>query len=279
MTYIRVYGSNPYYRGPSTDHFGGTRFFNPDYPTTDRSYLDLLRWRFTGKREQWPKSIPGSQACPRKRVDRVAITMIGHASLLVQAAGQNILVDPVWSERASLVQFAGPKRVNPPGIEFDHLPPIDVVLITHTHYDHLDTNTIARTWRRDRPRIIAALGTDVVIKRAAPAARPTRVIGAIRSALPTVSRSRCIQQIIGRHELLVTAAWRYGAASLSKPITRSSIWLATPVTATAGFFGKFGSAFRSTLCRCSPDWSLRAALVHDSPTRQSGRGRAHPARV
>ncbi len=105
---------------------------------------------------------------PRKRVDRVAITMIGHASLLVQAAGQNILVDPVWSERASPVQFAGPKRVNPPGIEFDHLPPIDVVLITHTHYDHLDTNTIARTWRRDRPRIIAALGTDVVIKRAAP---------------------------------------------------------------------------------------------------------------
>jgi L-ascorbate metabolism protein UlaG (beta-lactamase superfamily) len=97
--------------------------------------------------------------------------MVGHASVLIQVAGQNILVDPVWSERASPVAFAGPKRVTAPGIAFDDLPPIDLVLISHSHYDHLDTTTLDMLRSRRRPRIITALGTDAVIALASPGAR------------------------------------------------------------------------------------------------------------
>ncbi|WP_343527900.1 MBL fold metallo-hydrolase [Sphingomonas sp.] len=70
--------------------------------------------------------------------------MVGHASLLIQAAGVNILTDPVWSERASPFRRVGPKRVTVPGIAFDELPPIDVVLLSHAHYDHLDVATLRR---------------------------------------------------------------------------------------------------------------------------------------
>ena len=97
--------------------------------------------------------------------------MVGHASVLIQIMGQNILVDPVWSERASPLSCAGPKRVAPPGIAFDDLPPIDVVLISHSHYDHLDAATLDRLRARHQPRIITALGTDAVIAAAAPGCR------------------------------------------------------------------------------------------------------------
>jgi L-ascorbate metabolism protein UlaG (beta-lactamase superfamily) len=79
-----------------------------------------------------------------------------------------LLVDPVWSERASPFGFAGPKRVNAPGVAFEQLPPIDAVLLTHNHYDHLDMATMWRLWARDRPRIIAALGNDAVVARSRP---------------------------------------------------------------------------------------------------------------
>ena len=64
--------------------------------------------------------------------------MVGHATVLIQVAGLNILTDPVWSPRTSPFSFIGPKRVVAPGIAFDDLPPVDIVLVTHNHYDHLD---------------------------------------------------------------------------------------------------------------------------------------------
>jgi L-ascorbate metabolism protein UlaG (beta-lactamase superfamily) len=99
-------------------------------------------------------TIPGRHVVPERRVNGLRITMIGHATVLIQAAGRNLLVDPVWSERASPFRFAGPKRVNAPGVAFEQLPPIDVVLLTHNHYDHLDMATMQRLWARDRLRII-----------------------------------------------------------------------------------------------------------------------------
>ena len=93
------------------------------------------------------------------------IVLIGHASFLIQAAGLNILTDPVFAQRASPVSFAGPRRRNPPGIAFDDLPTIDLVLLSHNHYDHLDHRTLSRLWRRDRPRIVAPLGNDEVVRR------------------------------------------------------------------------------------------------------------------
>ncbi len=163
--------SNRYYAGPPSGHFDGERFFNPGQPSTDRSLAEIWRWRREAQRAVWPEHVAISPARPAQRVDGLAITMVGHASILIQAAGQNILLDPVWSERASPVSFAGPKRVTEPGIAFDDLPPIDVVLITHSHYDHLDAGTLDRLHARDRPRIITTLGTDTVIARASPGCR------------------------------------------------------------------------------------------------------------
>ena len=156
---------NRYYRGLPSDHFDGELFFNPGQVATDKKLRDLLRWRLGRRGERWPASAPGRQVVPDASVERLSVTMVGHASLLIQAAGSNLLVDPVWSERVSPVQWAGPRRVNAPGIAFEALPPIGTVLLTHDHYDHCDLATLRRLWDRDRPRIVAPLGNDAVVRR------------------------------------------------------------------------------------------------------------------
>lgn len=165
---------NPYYQGPVSDHFDGTRFFNPGRPWT-KSRLDLLRWQMASEgKESWPESVPSPfQDKPPARVDGSAarIAFVGHASHFVQTGGLNILIDPVWSERCSPVSFAGPKRVNPPGIAFDDLPRIDVVLITHNHYDHMDVETLGALVKRDNPRLIGPLGNDTILRDAIPTVR------------------------------------------------------------------------------------------------------------
>ena len=156
---------NPYYQGPVSDHFDGLRFHAPNQPP-DKDFSDIARWRMTAKSEAWPKSVP-SPFPPDKPPERVAglrVVLIGHASYLFQVAGRNILVDPVYAKRASPVRLAGPRRANPPGIAFADLPPIDAVLITHNHYDHLDGPTVARLWQQHQPLIVAPLGNDAILR-------------------------------------------------------------------------------------------------------------------
>jgi L-ascorbate metabolism protein UlaG (beta-lactamase superfamily) len=155
-----------YYIGPVSDHFDGRRFFNPggDRP---KGFGDFLRWRLAERAIPWPEHFPSPfQDAPPARVRErdLRISFVGHATFLIQIAGRNVLTDPVWSERASPVPFAGPRRHNPPGIPFEALPPIDAVLISHNHYDHLDLPTLGRLWGRDQPRIVAPLGNDAVIQ-------------------------------------------------------------------------------------------------------------------
>ena len=162
-----------YYSGPPTAHFDGTRFFIPGH-ATDKTLAELLRWHWEaawrGGRVAWPQSFPSpyADAVPPPRSTSLRVTFIGHASFLIQVAGQNILVDPVYSERASPVRWAGPRRINPPGIAWANLPDIDTVLLTHNHYDHLDFATLRRLWQRFHPRIVAPLANDVVIHRRLP---------------------------------------------------------------------------------------------------------------
>jgi L-ascorbate metabolism protein UlaG (beta-lactamase superfamily) len=159
---------NPYYQGPASDHFDGSRFFMAGH-SCDKSFRDLLRWRSSGRRAAWPARFDSPFAdVPPQRSESLRVVLIGHASFLLQVAGLNILVDPVWSDRASPLRFAGPRRVNQPGVAFDSLPPIDVVLLTHNHYDHLDLTTLARLWPRFRPRVLAPLGNAAILASAAP---------------------------------------------------------------------------------------------------------------
>jgi len=163
--------SNRYYRGPPSDHFDGTRFFNPGQPSTDRGLGALLRWKLAGGAAAWPAAVPVTPARPDARVAGLRITVVGHASLLIQAAGVNILTDPVWSDRASPFAFAGPKRVTAPGIAFADLPPIDMVLVSHCHYDHLDLATLRRLHDAHAPLMAMPLGNDAIIRAAIPGAR------------------------------------------------------------------------------------------------------------
>ncbi|PSJ37371.1 MBL fold metallo-hydrolase [Allosphingosinicella deserti] len=161
---------SPYVLAPPSDHFDGERFFNPGEPATDRTLRDGWRWKTAGETSRWPSHVPIEQAVPAQRVGGLRVTMVGHATLLIQTAGLNILTDPVWSERVSPVSFAGPKRVTAPGIRFDDLPQIDVILLSHNHYDHLDVATLKRLQRRDAPLIVTPLGNDTIIRRHIPAA-------------------------------------------------------------------------------------------------------------
>lgn len=158
-------GHNPYYSGPVSDHFDGLRFFNPG-GREPSSFRNFLRWQFGGGREIWPAHVPSYvRDTPPASVagEELRVSFVGHASTLLQTAGLNILIDPVWSQRASPVAFAGPLRINAPGVLFDDLPKIDIVLITHNHYDHLDVATLSRLHERDQPRVIAPLGNDRII--------------------------------------------------------------------------------------------------------------------
>lgn len=158
-----------YYRGPVSDHFDGVRFFNEGSLAADKNLLDVLRWSLGRKPAPWPKAVPSVTGLkPEASVEGLRITLIGHASLLVQAGGTNVLVDPVWAERASPVSWAGPRRLTPPAVALDDLPPIHAVLVTHSHYDHMDLGTLRALWRRDRPQMIAPLGNGGFLRKADP---------------------------------------------------------------------------------------------------------------
>ena len=157
---------NPYYDGPVSDHFDGLNFFNPGgHPP--KGFVDLLKWQMGGGRKKWPAHYPSPFAdSPPERItgDELRVSFVGHATVLIQTGGLNVLTDPVWAERCSPVSWAGPKRVNPPGIDFNKLPPIDVVLLSHNHYDHLDIETLVKLKVKYDPLIVTPLGNDRILK-------------------------------------------------------------------------------------------------------------------
>ena len=157
-----------YYRGPPSDHYDGERFLNPGaHPAPPRQPQRFLnRWASAHERADWPKSVPVAQTVPPRRVEgeEMRVTWIGHATVLVQTQGLNILTDPLWSERTSPFSFIGPRRVRAPGVRFEDLPPIHLVLVSHNHYDHMDVTTLRRLWERDRPKIVTSLGNDALLR-------------------------------------------------------------------------------------------------------------------
>ena len=158
---------NRYYSGPVSDHFDGQRFYVPGAPSTDKTFGDIWKWHRQGTRSSWPKAVPAlSGVRPEQRTDALTVTHIGHASVLLQWNHHNVLVDPVWSERASPISWLGPRRHNAPGIRLEDLPPIDAILLTHNHYDHLDLRTLRRLVKQHNPSILTPLGNDTLLRRA-----------------------------------------------------------------------------------------------------------------
>jgi len=156
----------PHYRGPLSDHFDGERFRNPHEGW--QSELAFLRWQMSRRRGLWPpyrEMPPGPPPPARVGGGALRLTFVNHSTTLIQLDGVNVLTDPIWSERPSPVPFAGPRRHRPPGIRFGELPKIDLVIVSHNHYDHLDVPTLRALQRRDRPRIVTALGNARLMAR------------------------------------------------------------------------------------------------------------------
>jgi N-acyl-phosphatidylethanolamine-hydrolysing phospholipase D len=138
-----------------------------------KGLADVLRWRREASRNGHPK--PPREPIPRVAPDLAllrrfasaaqagagaAVTWVGHATVLVQCGGVAVLTDPMFSERASPLSFAGPRRHVPPGVALGDLPRIDVVLVSHNHYDHLDLASLRALARQPggAPQVIAPLG-------------------------------------------------------------------------------------------------------------------------
>src|SRR5579872_5750025 len=127
----------PGWRGSRSDHFDGERFFNPG-AGTGKSWRDVLRWWATRRRKPWPRW-RDRRATPQLptalRQAEGALTLINHMTFLIQLPELTLLTDPVYSERPGPVSFAGPRRAHAPGVAFEQLPPVDLVLVSHNQYD------------------------------------------------------------------------------------------------------------------------------------------------
>lgn len=149
----------PGWRGPRTEHFDGSHFHNIE-PFAEQPVQDVLLWQLRRHRGAWrDDTIPPAPAPPRRVAgSELRVTLVNHATVLVQTDDLNILTDPVWSESVGPTPSTGQRRHRPPGIRWEDLPPIDVVLLSHDHYDHFDVPTLRRLARRFHPRIITGLG-------------------------------------------------------------------------------------------------------------------------
>ena len=150
---------------PSSDHFDGRRFFNPN-GANGQPFWRAPSMLFT-PRTRWPSNVPVEQKPPPgSGPDEVVVTFIGHASFLVQSAGVNLLLDPVYAERASPLSFIGPRRHRAPGLRLDALPEISCVLLSHNHYDHCDLATLRELDQRFHMPVVTPIGNGRLLRSA-----------------------------------------------------------------------------------------------------------------
>ncbi|MBT1703086.1 MBL fold metallo-hydrolase [Chryseosolibacter indicus] len=158
--------SAPKHRGPITDHFDGKRFSNPT-GIKEQKATDVVRWMLTRKKGPWKEdktSKYGNRPLDFYK-DGIRITYVNHTTFLIQVDGINILTDPIWSRRASPFSWTGPKRMRLPGIKFEDLPRIHLVLLSHNHYDHLDVATMRMVFGAHHPKILTPLGVKAYLDK------------------------------------------------------------------------------------------------------------------
>lgn len=165
---ITKYGislSEPGYQGPVSDHFNGSIFFNPSGKKPNGLW-EALKWGFTRKPGEWKENYENyshPHTIDNHTSGEVKIMFINHSTFLIQMDELNILTDPVWSERASPLSWLGPKRYRVPGVSFDLLPKVDLVLLSHNHYDHLDIAVLKKLEKLHNPKFIVPLGVDKIL--------------------------------------------------------------------------------------------------------------------
>ena len=158
--------SAPPYQGPVSDHFDGKRFINP-LPGEPKGFADMMKWvtnREPGKWNDWTEIAPQPKPPERVGIGELRVTFINHATVLLQIDGLNILTDPVWAKRAGPFSWMGPKRHKASGVKLEDLPPLDAVLLSHNHYDHMDVATLTHLSSSHHPRTIVTLGNRAYLE-------------------------------------------------------------------------------------------------------------------
>lgn len=151
---------------PIGKNFNGEHFLNLDGPS-GKSFVDVIKWKMKSTPEVWPMINPSDlkDYIPPTRVSSgVQISYLNHSSFLIQTQGINIITDPIWSDRASPLSFMGPKMSYFPAIKKENLPPIDYVLVSHNHYDHMDKNSLSYLDQKFSPTFIVPLNNAHILK-------------------------------------------------------------------------------------------------------------------
>ncbi len=154
---------------PDSNHYSSSDdlFFNPTLTKQSKSLFDLLKWQFTGTKANWPdwvelRNKPNFTYQDNSRF--VQMTFINHSTFYIQTPDLKVLTDPVFSERTSPVDWIGPKRVHSPGARIDSFPKVDIVIISHNHYDHLDEKSLIDLERLYHPLFLCPLGDKKLLK-------------------------------------------------------------------------------------------------------------------
>jgi L-ascorbate metabolism protein UlaG (beta-lactamase superfamily) len=153
---------------PFPAHSDGERFYNPG-AAAPRGWLDVFRWKLTSRPDRSPRFVSDVvPSTPPGQVDGrdLRVTLVNHATVLLQHAGWNILTDPMWSQRASPIAWAGPHRRRAPGVRLDDLPRLDAVLLSHNHYDHLDLPSLTWLAKRRAPTFVVPAGVGKLLTSA-----------------------------------------------------------------------------------------------------------------
>ena len=151
---------------PFPRHFDGKRFFNPGGAQA-RGFADVLRWQFSNRPEPSPRFVDDvQQTRPPAGVEgeELLVTLVNHATVLIQLPGHNILTDPIWAERASPLKSVGPRRRRRPGVRLDDLPRIDTVLLSHNHYDHMDLTTLRKLAEAGHSQFVVPMGVAKLMR-------------------------------------------------------------------------------------------------------------------
>jgi len=250
-----------------SDHFDGLRYFNPDVPqpppyppgsTTRRGATWWVwNWLLSNEWPEWPevKDIPpGPRPVARVPKGVISVTPVGHSTFLIQMDDLNILIDPIWSDRCSPVSWAGPKRHSPPGIRFEDLPPIDVVLVSHNHYDHLDLPTLERLAEKGTPRSIVPLGNLDLVRGA---------------GIPTVDELDWWQSVRVSPDITITLVPAQHFSNRTLSDRNRTLWGGFIISGSSGnvFYSGdtgYGPHFQEIARRFSP---IRVALLPIAPFR------------
>lgn len=165
FTALTLMSCNTNKKIPVTNHFDGSFFSNLD-GDSKKSFLDVLKWKFTSKAEVWPEINPNEikNIIPLSKIETgVKVSYLNHSSFLIQTNGINIITDPIWSKRASPFSFLGPKMVYSPAIKKENLPPIDFVIVSHNHYDHMDKESLIYLNETFSPTFIVPLNNAHIL--------------------------------------------------------------------------------------------------------------------